>query len=160
MWRRLKNLRLSALRDSPQLFLATYDDEFTFSSAHWRAEFDRGTWHACRVSGNWVSLLGVTWEESAPHEERFLEYMWVSPFFRRCGIAQEMLTVVLGRLKSSGVRTVNLWVLDGNDAALMLYERIGFRRTWDKQDIKSRPGRSEERMELALGNWQPRRRVR
>jgi ribosomal protein S18 acetylase RimI-like enzyme len=154
-WHSLKNLRLSALRESPNLFLATYDLEGTYSPDRWRAEFARGTWHACRVNGDWISLLGVITEEGVPRDECFLEYLWVAPGFRRRGIARQMLNVVLGQLSATGVRLANLWVLDGNEVAVMLYERMGFRRTRQRQRIEARPGRTEERMELPLDGWPP-----
>ena len=152
-WPSLKDLRLSALLESPDLFLATYDSQGTYSPDRWRAEFARGTWHACRVNGDWISLLGVIRDEGVPSDECFLEYMWVAPDFRRRGIARQMLTAVLGQLGATGVRIANLWVLDGNDVAVLLYERMGFRRTRHTQRIEARPGRTEERMELALDAW-------
>lgn len=62
-----------------------------------------------------------------------------------------MLTTVLKRLQDCGVRTAFLWVLDGNEAATSLYERVGFVRTNHRQPLTARPGRSEERLMLTLG---------
>ena len=62
-----------------------------------------------------------------------------------------MLTVVIERLRVAGVRTVFLWVLDGNDAALHLYQGMGFVSTNHRQPLPEQPARSEERMRLELG---------
>jgi ribosomal protein S18 acetylase RimI-like enzyme len=62
-----------------------------------------------------------------------------------------MLTVVLGRLRESGVRTAYLWVLDGNDAAVRLYKRVGFISSDQRQPLAERPGRTEELMQFNLG---------
>jgi hypothetical protein len=43
-----------------------------------------------------------------------------------------------------------LWVLDGNDVAMRLYERVGFTRNNHRQPLEARPGRSEERLRLDL----------
>jgi ribosomal protein S18 acetylase RimI-like enzyme len=149
-WRRLRNLRLSALRDSPHAFLSTYEQERSFSKARWQAEFDRGDWHSCRVGSRFISLLGVTREHAGRADERYLEFLWVSPDFRHCGIALDMLAVVLKNLRMSGIRTASLWVLDGNDIAVQLYQRVGFVRTHHRQHLQARPGRTEERMMLPL----------
>jgi ribosomal protein S18 acetylase RimI-like enzyme len=62
-----------------------------------------------------------------------------------------MLTIILDRLQTSGVRTVFLWVLDGNDTAIRLYKRVGFVSTNHRQPLSADPERSEERMQLDLG---------
>jgi len=62
-----------------------------------------------------------------------------------------MLTIVINRLQTSGVRRAFLWVLDGNDTAIRLYKRVGFISTNHRQPLAGRPGRTEERMQLDLG---------
>jgi ribosomal protein S18 acetylase RimI-like enzyme len=74
----------------------------------------------------------------------------VSPEFRRSGVASLMITGTLDELKTAGVRTAFLWVLDGNNAAVRLYKRLGFVSTDFSQPLADFPGRSEERMELDL----------
>jgi ribosomal protein S18 acetylase RimI-like enzyme len=62
-----------------------------------------------------------------------------------------MIKVVLDRLPADGVRTVFLWVLDGNDLAIRVYERAGFVRTNYSEALEARPGRTEELLQLDLG---------
>jgi ribosomal protein S18 acetylase RimI-like enzyme len=149
-WVKLRKIRLTALRESPQAFLSTYARESVYEADRWRAEFIRGNWYTGIVMGGPVSLLGVTREPGMPVHERYLEYLWVSPEHRRSGMAIEMLKVVLKRLRAAKVRTVFVWVLDGNDAARNLYERIGFVDSNHRQPLAERPGHSEERLILTL----------
>ena len=149
-WQRLKEIRLAALLDSPGAFLATYEKESEYSEGQWRAEFRRGTWHVRMHDGRAVGLLGVTGEPGAADDERVLEYIWVSPGTRRSHIAIEMVTAVLAGLHATGVHTVYLWVLDGNEGAARLYERLGFVTTNIRQPVEGRPGCFEERMVLSL----------
>ena len=150
-WLALRGIRLAALRESPGAFLSTYAREDSFGENSWRAEFDRGGWCIGFREGQPVSLLGVTREPGTPQHQCYLEYVWVSPECRRSGVAAFMLTVVLDQLRASGVRTAFLWVLDGNNAAVRLYKRLGFVSTNHRQPLADSPGRSEERMELDLG---------
>jgi ribosomal protein S18 acetylase RimI-like enzyme len=150
-WRRLRDIRLSALHESPHAFLSTYEREKEYGEAQWRAEFIRGNWNIGILKNRPVSLLGATREPDTPAHECYLEYLWVSPEHRRSGVALSMLTVVLGRLQTSGVRTVFLWVLDGNETAMRLYKRAGFVCSDYRQPLPSHPGRCEERMHLNLG---------
>jgi hypothetical protein len=66
-------------------------------------------------------------------------------------IARTMLAVVIDRLRTSGVRTVFLWVLDGNLAAAHLYKNMGFISTDYRQPLPAHPAGNEERMRLDLG---------
>jgi ribosomal protein S18 acetylase RimI-like enzyme len=149
-WLTLRGIRLSALHDSPGAFLSTYEREREFSEDEWRAEFNRGDWSVGAVGNRSVGLVGITRELRTPAYERYLEYLWVTPEFRRRGIAFDMINVVLSRLKRSGVRTVFLWVLDGNEAAVRLYRRVGFVSNHHRQPLEAHPGRSEELMQLEL----------
>lgn len=150
-WFMLRDIRLRALRESPRAFLSTYEREKSHSEDQWRAEFNRGDWNIRFLGDRPVGLLGTTREPDAPAHECYLEYLWVSPGCRRSGIAFSMVTVILGRLQTSGVRTAFLWVLDGNDAATRLYKRAGFVSTNYRQPLPADPERSEERMRLDLG---------
>jgi ribosomal protein S18 acetylase RimI-like enzyme len=152
-WLWLQNIRLAALQDSPHAFLATYEQEKGYDEGQWRAEFSRGDWYISVVDGKAVSLLGATSETEMPPHERYIEYLWVSPECRRSGIARSILINVIDRLRGSGVRTVYLWVLDGNEVAIQLYETVGFVGTNHRQDLPEHPARGEERMRLDLSGW-------
>lgn len=149
----LRALRLSALRDSPQAFLAEYRREAAYNLGQWAGELERGEWYgAFSAAGKPVGLLGACREPALPEHERYLEYLWVHPDHRGAGVASRMVRAVLARLQTAKVRTVYLWVLDGNDGALRLYERLGFSSTGKKNDLGAiKPGRAEEQMSLDLG---------
>ena len=149
-WVELRNIRLAALRESPHAFLSTYEREIVYDTNQWRAEFTRGNWYIGTLADRSVSLLGVTREPGMPVHECYLEYLWVSPEHRRSGIAIGMLTMVLERLRAAAVHTVFIWVLDGNDSAKNLYERIGFVGSNHRQPLAERPDRSEEKLILTL----------
>lgn len=155
-WLRLKEVRLFALQDSPDSFLSSYDREKDYSRDRWLAEFDRGDWHIGIIGLRIVSFLGVTREPNMPSEECYLEYLWVSQDRRRAGFASHIVTVALERLRESGVTTAFLWVLNGNDAAVRLYRKLGFSSTGLRQPLAELPGRYEEQLRLDLARGRPR----
>ncbi len=85
-----------------------------------------------------------------PTEECYLEYVWVSPSHRRSNVASDLVASVLGVLRQKRYRIAYLWVLDGNEAAMGLYKKLGFVSTDDRNPVEGRPGRYEERMKLEL----------
>lgn len=154
-WDVLRKIRLTALDEAPNMFLSTYRQEKEYDRSKWQSEFSRGEWYvgmvASRSHDEPVSVLGMTREPGTPIHQRFLEYLWVAPEFRRRGVAFTMIRLVLDQLRSVGVRTVFLWVLDGNDNAMRLYKRLGFVSCNKIHPLEARPGRSEELMQLHFG---------
>jgi ribosomal protein S18 acetylase RimI-like enzyme len=147
-WYVLRELRLSALLDSPHVFLSTYKREYTYPEEQWLAELSHNDWYCARVDAEPVSLMCVTRE--AGSERSYLESLWVSPKFRSAGLGYLLLTTVLGKLRAAGVSTAFLWVLDGNEAAMRLYKRVGFVNSNRREELKAHPGRTEEEMLIHL----------
>jgi ribosomal protein S18 acetylase RimI-like enzyme len=148
-WHLLRLARLTALKDSPDAFLATHAREMTYGRERWVAEFDRGDWFIGELGEKPVCMVGVTHEPSTPPDECYLEYVWVAPGHRRSRGAYTMLTELLEGLKKSGIRTVFLWVLEGNEAALWLYKRLNFQSANTRQPLPDDP-RYEEKLRLEL----------
>ena len=154
-WEDLRDIRLTALLDSPRAFLHKHKEERKYSPDRWQAEFGRGDWYVGLVDDERVSLVGTTRLPTTPADQCYLEYLWVSPDCRRKSVASEMITGVLGRLRTAGLRTAFLWVLDGNAAATELYKSLGFVSTNYRQPLPDEVNRSEELMELDLSNGLP-----
>jgi GNAT superfamily N-acetyltransferase len=149
-WRRLRNIRLAALKTDPTAFLSTHETELAYLEPRWRREFSRGDWYVMGISGQDAGLVGATREPDQPPHECDLEFLWVAPDSRRAGGATLLLRTVLDCLRDSGVRTVWLWILNGNHPAMRLYEQLGFRGTNQRQPLPNQPDRYEERMRLRL----------
>ena len=74
-------------------------------------------------------------QASAPvlgHGERIgeIESLSVLPAYRGGGLGSTMLDRLEAHLRARGARDLILGVLPGNDDALRLYERRGYRPTW------------------------------
>jgi GNAT superfamily N-acetyltransferase len=135
-WRRLRELRLRALADSPAAFLEDERPEADAPDAWWRARCRHGVWFAAstgrpdgpdRADGRGVGLARIV--DYPDEDPRFhLEGMWVSPDRRREGIGQRLLEFAEQYLGQRQVRRLALWVVQGN-AAAGLYVSRGYRPT-------------------------------
>ncbi len=150
-WWLLRQIRLTALQESPDSFLAAYDEELLYSQDKWRYEFERGDWYIGFKSKAAVSLVGCTREKDTPQSECFIEYLWVEQASRGQGVATELLSNVIDRLRVAGVRRAFLWVMDGNHDAERLYKQFGFVSSRISHPLAARPGRSEALMQYDLG---------
>ena len=149
-WSRLRDIRLLALEDYPAAFLSSHEREAAYDEQRWRQEFSRGVWNILLAGGKEIGLLGVTRELAMSSQECYLESLWIAPDFRRNRAASMMLRTVLNRLRDSGVHTVWLYILNGNEGARRLYEKFGFQSTNEWQLLPDHPAGSEHRMKLRL----------
>jgi ribosomal protein S18 acetylase RimI-like enzyme len=149
-WERLQSIRLTALREDPSAFLFSHDKEATYHEPEWRHEFLRGQWNIMVSDDEDIGLLGVTREEGMSEQECYLEYLWVAPDSRRDGVASLLLETVLARLRASGVLTVWLYILDGNERARRLYRAFGFQGTNERVKLPDHPAGGEELLKLRL----------
>jgi len=151
-WARLRDIRLSALRDYPSAFLASHEREAAYGEQQWAEEILRGEWNIMLAGDKEVGLLGVTREKAMPSQECYLEYLWVAPGFRGGGVGSMLLRTVLQRLRHSGVHTVWLYILHGNHGAMRFYQRFGFQSTNERHLLPGHPAGSEEGMKLRMAD--------
>jgi ribosomal protein S18 acetylase RimI-like enzyme len=149
-WKTLKGLRLAALKDSPDQFLARYDVEKTYEEARWRDELIRDEWFVCRMAdGTEVAILRI--DEVPDVGRRHLGYMWVSPDYRGCGLGRKLVIAALHHLADDPVRKyAYLYVLTGNVRARGLYEDLGFRSIGPPALLPDGSGRYEQLMQVRL----------
>jgi ribosomal protein S18 acetylase RimI-like enzyme len=79
-----------------------------------------------------------------------LDAMWVAPSHRGLGVGELLAEAVRAWAVSAGARTLSLTVVDGNDPARRLYERLGFRGTGERTPRPRDPSRMRERLRLSL----------
>jgi ribosomal protein S18 acetylase RimI-like enzyme len=84
-----------------------------------------GLAHVTDVADTWIE---DTWVTAARVGE--IESVGVLPEFRNRGIGTALMDRLEAELRADGVQDLMLGVLAGNDAAIRLYERRGYRQTW------------------------------
>ena len=84
-----------------------------------------GLAHVTHVADTWIA---DTWVTAARVGE--IESVGVLPESRNRGIGTALMDRLEAELTADGVQDLMLGVLAGNDAAIRLYERRGYRPTW------------------------------
>lgn len=126
-----RSLRLAALRDAPQAFGSSYEEEHLVTPQEWarrlepaptRAVF--GAWDGERLVGS-AGLLRM-----APLKQLHKAVTWgvyVAPTQRGSGLGRRLMGAVLEEAgRWQGVRQALLTVAEDNPAAQRLYESLGF----------------------------------
>jgi GNAT superfamily N-acetyltransferase len=143
-WTTLRALRLAALSDAPEAFWATWEDERRYTREEWKG-FARGVVWFVAVHEDPLGLVGCLRREESPDEPEVIG-MWVRPDQRGTGTADLLIGAVHGWAVSAEVRSLGLWVVEGNDRARRFYERHLYRSTGERAPLP--PGRSGQELRM------------
>jgi ribosomal protein S18 acetylase RimI-like enzyme len=135
-WQAYRRLRLEALRESPQAFSTTYQEQVVKPDNYWQGRLEdaaRGeqTWLLFARSGQ--DLLGMIGayrenrdESQDDHRLATIISVYVTPPARGRGISRLLMEAILDRLKQAGFHKVQLGVMSDQAAAVHLYQSFGF----------------------------------
>ena len=154
-WALFRELRLRALAESPDSFARRFADEQAQPDAHWMRLTESVT-----IPGGQVMLVAE--EDGRPlglafglfDKERpkigHVGGMWVDPAARGLGAGQALLDAAIAWARGRELESLELWVTEGNGAALRLYERLGFADTGRRDVLPSNPVLQTIQMALNL----------
>ncbi|MCC2313041.1 GNAT family N-acetyltransferase [Cellulomonas xiejunii] len=145
-WPTVRDVRLRALRESPDVFGSSLAREERFAESHWRMRLRTSTtWMALDDAGEPRGLVSLIQEPGSPEDDRHVVSLWVAPEVRRQGVGWSLLDAAVRGGAAQGAATVSLWVVDDNASAVDLYVRAGFTRTGERQVLPRNPDQTEER---------------
>jgi GNAT superfamily N-acetyltransferase len=150
-----KDLRLRALGESPSSFA----DSLTEVAAQPQEYWDKLTASVTRPDGQVMFVaeeagraIGFAFglfdrdDPSLGH----LGGMWVDPDSRRRGVGRTLTEAVIAWARERKLRALELWVTEGNQAAIDLYAARGFTATGEEDVLPSDPSFRVSRMMLVL----------
>lgn len=136
-WPVVRQLRLSALADTPDAFGATLEEESAQPESWWRGRLEPDapgtTLLASLVDAEGdarpAGLVVVAPSFHGPETEAGIYAVWVAPSARGRGVGDALIRSAVNHARQSGYARVVLDVGDFNEAAQALYARHGFART-------------------------------
>jgi GNAT superfamily N-acetyltransferase len=146
-WKLYRELRLAALRDSPDAFASTLARERGFTRWTWKSRLRFAVTVIAYLDGRPVGTATLIGDRRVA-SGREIVAMWVRPDARGQGIASQLLTHLVEVARTDGASRIALWVADGNDAARRVYLAAGFEPTGDRDVI--RDGLGEELLARVL----------
>ena len=137
-----RELRLCALRESPESFRDTAEEIEQRPSSYWGdltrsvTEPDRHIMFlACEGDAVVGSIYGLRDREH--RDAARIGGTWVAPAHRRRGVGRELLEAVFSWAREHGFSRLALWAPSASAAALALYRQAGFKDTGRRQPLRN-----------------------
>jgi len=155
-----KEVRLRALRDTPNAFGSTYERESQFPDEEWTARAVRwngesGIGFLAMDDGAGCGIAGSFLDPDDSTRAQLIS-MWTAPTHRRQGVGRMLVEEVTAWARARGARSLQLMVTSINESAMQFYERLGFRRTGRTEPYPNNPALIEFEMAREIGD-RPRR---
>jgi ribosomal protein S18 acetylase RimI-like enzyme len=128
-----REARLHALQESPDAFSSSYASEALLTETDWFARIDRlngelGIGFLAMDGDTVCGIVAGLLDQDDPGQADLIS-MWVAPDYRRRGIGRKLVDAVLAWATACAVRVVRLMVTCDNEAAIDLYQSVGFALT-------------------------------
>jgi ribosomal protein S18 acetylase RimI-like enzyme len=155
-WQAYREVRLAALKESPEAFASSYDAEVGYDEDFWRKRLARSARLLACDGDEPVGIVSVGQAEEEGVAELF--GMWVSPARRGSGVAWRLTHAAALHARAEGQRALKLWVSTENGRAVAFFSSYGFRPTDQRRPMTTDEAVQELAMVLPLGDdpgWVP-----
>jgi GNAT superfamily N-acetyltransferase len=153
-WEQYKTVRLDALQDSPDAFVASLDEEKGYDEDFWRLRMERSQRLLAEVDGRTVGVASVGQSKADGEEEnpRVAELfgLWVAPDARGTGVATRLVQAGADTARSQGRSHLAYWVGSDNGRAVAFASGFGFRPTDFRRPMRVRGGDDDGEEEIAM----------
>lgn len=135
-WDQYRSVRLAALEESPEAFVASHSEEAAFDEDFWRLRMRRSQRLLAEVDGVAVGTasLGAMATDEGSHAELF--GLWVSPALRGKGIATDLVRAGAKAAAEQGSSHLYYWVGTDNGRAVAFASGFGFRPTDKRRPVR------------------------
>lgn len=140
---RFRELRLRALQDNPEAFGSSYELELELGTDAWE-RFAEGSERALTEivfvaeEGAWLGMAGGYLQQDDPTVAG-LWGMWVAPEARRRALGSHLADAIAAWARARKALRLDLSVTNRAEAAVALYERLGFTPTGEREPLASDP---------------------
>lgn len=134
-WEIFKTLRLRALQEDPEAFVASYEEESQHSDEEWQERMSHATRIGAQRGSEWVALASVGDEDTRDDDLGEVYGIWVTPSLRGEGVARQLMehAELVGR--NAGYSHLAYWVNTDNGRAVAFASSIGYRPTEGRRDV-------------------------
>lgn len=151
-WKTYRDMRLKSLKEAPEAFVKTYDEELEFDESVWHDRMRRAERLIATLDGSDVGILSMR-----PADEDFEDCaeifgLWVEPDLRGQGIAVALFQEAADEAQKDGHTHLVYWVGTENGPGVAFASARGFRPSEQRRPMEgAHEGEQEIAMVLAIG---------
>ncbi|MFC0360046.1 GNAT family N-acetyltransferase [Kytococcus schroeteri] len=135
-WEIFKTLRLRALQEDPEAFVASYEEESQHGDEQWQERMSHSTRLVAQRGSELVALASVGDEDTRKDDELGEVYgIWVTPALRGEGVARKLMDHAEQVGRNAGYSHLVYWVGTDNGRAVAFASSIGYRPTEGRRDV-------------------------
>lgn len=136
---RIRDLRLRALQDAPYAFSSSLEREQDRSAEDWEGLAAGAVIFVAVENDEWLGMVGAYVPDHLPEAVG----IWVDPAARGQGLGRLLMNAAIEWAQDRGATRVDLSVTDRANEARLLYERLGFTPTGEREPLATDPTRIE-----------------
>ena len=131
-WKRLRDLRLRALSESPKAFMSTLESASQRSPESWAKQADASVSGSERITllasqdGAMIGIAALYHMNNKPEDWGELLQVWVDPDFRRMSVAAQMIQKIHSWAYNNQYRVIIATVHIENPGAIRFYKKLGY----------------------------------
>jgi len=153
-WEDYRSVRLAALRESPEAFVASVEEEESYGEDFWRERMQRSARLVAERDGLAVGVVSVGTAKESDDTAGELFGLWVRPEARGSGVATQLVQDGATLAAARGHSHLVYWVGTENGRAVAFASGMGFRPTDYRRPmgvVSEEDGEEEIAMVLPLG---------
>ena len=137
-WAEYRDVRLKALRESPEAFVASAEEEGDYTEERWRDRMRRSQRLLAGRDGEALGVASLGTEGTAADTVGELFGLWVRPDARGTGVARRLLEAGARAAREDGLKHLVYWVGTDNGRAVAFASSFGFRPTDNRRPMEIR----------------------
>ncbi|MDQ3156724.1 MAG: GNAT family N-acetyltransferase [Actinomycetota bacterium] len=142
-WQLYRDVRLAALRDAPEAFVARFEDEASYGDDFWREQMSRATRIVAERGNEPVGLVCLGLHNEDP-ETGAVFGLWTAPTVRGQRVAWGLVSTAREKAAKDGCRLLYYWVVSDNASAVAFAASFGFRPTTERRAVGVTDGEHEK----------------
>ena len=147
-WQDLQQIRLEALQSDPIAFSSSFEEEAAFSPEMWQSRMENTFLATADARPVGMVVFVISNRPKIRHIANIYG-MFVSEGYRRRGIGTKLLSAAIVRIQENPqVRKIKLDVVVGQQAAVNMYRKFGFRETGRSKDELCIDGRFFDEIQM------------
>lgn len=149
-WPLYREVRLAALEDAPEAFVARHEDEAALDDDVWRERMNLSHRIVAERNGTTVGVVSLGLHGDDPKLGEVFA-LWTAPSSRGARVARGLVEVAARRSAADGRERLYFWAGSDNAAAIGFASSFGFRPTSERRPVRVAEGADEaETDEVAM----------